>query len=201
MRLHSTNVTSFGKQVVEWYWARDSEIFVFIETHLDKQQHDSVRQYFTIRGRQVSGMAVTKNETNEGAREGIMTHDPLRRYGWRVLDSHIGQTISQLLAKLLSLLQECRYGYTIHLCGGLEHFSSELGSLETSEEPPQSFCFSLAQSTAELQGRFTHGMVQELSSPVVLVCGLKAVSTALALPCVILKRMLLNAGHAWVASH
>lgn len=33
MRVDFANVTSVGNQVVEWYWTRDSEIYICIEIH------------------------------------------------------------------------------------------------------------------------------------------------------------------------
>ena len=49
-QLHFANVTHFGKQVLDWYWSRQSEVYIFVETHLDPQQHQQTCQYFTIRG-------------------------------------------------------------------------------------------------------------------------------------------------------
>ena len=46
--LHFANVTHFGRQVLDWYWSRQSEIYVMVETHLE-QQHQQTCQYFSIR--------------------------------------------------------------------------------------------------------------------------------------------------------
>ena len=42
MRLNVANITAFGKNTLDWYWARDNEIDVFIETHLDQQKHHAM---------------------------------------------------------------------------------------------------------------------------------------------------------------
>ena len=38
-KLHFANVTNLGRQVIEWYWTRDSGIYILAETHLDPQKH------------------------------------------------------------------------------------------------------------------------------------------------------------------
>ena len=73
MRLYFANCTSFGKQVIEWYW--ECELYIFVETHLDQQQHASACQYFTTRGRQAIGMAAAKNTTNDATHGGILIGD------------------------------------------------------------------------------------------------------------------------------
>ena len=76
MRLHFANITSLGKQVIEWYWARYCELYIFVETYLDHKQHASMCQYFTTRGRQAMGMAAAKNATNDGPHGGILLLRP-----------------------------------------------------------------------------------------------------------------------------
>ena len=48
MRLNVANITAFGKGTLDWYWTRDNEIYVMIETHLDQQKHQSMCQYFEV---------------------------------------------------------------------------------------------------------------------------------------------------------
>lgn len=50
-KLYFGNVTNLGRQVIDWYWSRNSGIYIFAETHLDPQKHYELCQYFTIRGR------------------------------------------------------------------------------------------------------------------------------------------------------
>ena len=38
-KIHYANITNFGRQVIDWYWTRDSEPYILVETHLDPQQH------------------------------------------------------------------------------------------------------------------------------------------------------------------
>ena len=71
-QLHFGNVTNFGKQVLDWYWARQSEVYIFVETHLDPQKHQQTCQYFTIRGRTAFGTPAQPNEDNTGAHGGIL---------------------------------------------------------------------------------------------------------------------------------
>lgn len=49
MRLHCANITNFGKQILDWIWSRDNEIYILLETHMDQQRHASMRQYFGVR--------------------------------------------------------------------------------------------------------------------------------------------------------
>ena len=55
MRLNVGNITAFGKSTLDWYWTRDNEIYVMVETHLDQQNHQSMCQYFEVRGRHAFG--------------------------------------------------------------------------------------------------------------------------------------------------
>ena len=48
MRMHVANITTFGKHTLDWLWSRENEL---VETHLDKQKHSSLCQYFEVRGR------------------------------------------------------------------------------------------------------------------------------------------------------
>ena len=34
-QLHFANVTNFGKQVLDWYWSRQSEVYILVEIHLE----------------------------------------------------------------------------------------------------------------------------------------------------------------------
>ena len=45
-RIHYANITHFGRQVLDWYWTRESEPYIMVETHLDPQQHEQMCQYF-----------------------------------------------------------------------------------------------------------------------------------------------------------
>ena len=70
--IHFANITNFGRQVVDWYWARQSEVHIFVETHLDPQKHLQTCQYFTIRGRTAFGVPAQPNEDNSGTHGGIL---------------------------------------------------------------------------------------------------------------------------------
>ena len=70
--LHFANVTHFGRQVLDWYWSRQSEVYVLVETHLDPQQHQQTCQYFSIRGRTAFGTPAQANESNTGTHGGIL---------------------------------------------------------------------------------------------------------------------------------
>ena len=50
MRLHVANITTFGKHTLDWLWSRDNDIHIMVETHLDKQKHNTLFQYFEVRG-------------------------------------------------------------------------------------------------------------------------------------------------------
>ena len=71
-QLHFANVTNFGKQVLDWYWSRQSEVYILVETHLDPQQHQQTCQYFTIWGRTAFGTPAMANESNTGTHGGIL---------------------------------------------------------------------------------------------------------------------------------
>ena len=70
--LHFGNVTNFGKQVIEWYWTRDSGVYIFAETHLYQQRHHELCQYFSIRGRTVFGTPAESNPDNTGTHGGML---------------------------------------------------------------------------------------------------------------------------------
>ena len=72
MRLHVANITSFGRRTLDWYWSRDNELYVFVETHLDSQKHHSMCQYFEVRGRHAFGYPAHNNPNNEGNHGGIL---------------------------------------------------------------------------------------------------------------------------------
>ena len=72
MRLHVANITAFGKGTLDWYWTRDNEIYILIETHLDRQKHHSMCQYFEVRGRHAFGYPAHSNATNDGNHGGIL---------------------------------------------------------------------------------------------------------------------------------
>ena len=57
---------------MDWYWARQSEVHIFVETHLDPQKHLQTCQYFTIRGRTAFGVPAHPNEDNSGSHGGIL---------------------------------------------------------------------------------------------------------------------------------
>ena len=76
MRLHVANITAFGKSTLDWYWSRDNEIYITVETHLDRQKHQSMCQYFEVRGRHAFGYPAHSNTTNDGTHGGILViHD------------------------------------------------------------------------------------------------------------------------------
>ena len=70
--LYFGNVTNMGRQVIEWYWSRNSGIYIFAETHLDPQRHHELRQYFTIRGRTIFGTPACPNQDNSGTHGGLL---------------------------------------------------------------------------------------------------------------------------------
>ena len=70
--LYFANVTNFGRQVIDWYWTRDSGIYIFAETHLDPQKHFELCQYFSIRGRTVFGTPAEPNQDQTGTHGGIL---------------------------------------------------------------------------------------------------------------------------------
>ena len=72
MRLNVGNLTAFGKSTLDWYWTRDNEIYVMVETHLDQQKHQSMCQYFEVRGRHAFGYPAHANSTNDGTHGGIL---------------------------------------------------------------------------------------------------------------------------------
>ena len=55
-QLHCANVTTLGKQVIDWYWTR----------------HQQTCQYFTVRGRTAFGTAAWPNEDNRGTHGGVL---------------------------------------------------------------------------------------------------------------------------------
>lgn len=71
-KLHYGNVTNMGRQVIGWYWTRDSEVHILAETHLDPQRHHEICQYFSIRGRIAFGTPAWPNEENSGTHEGLL---------------------------------------------------------------------------------------------------------------------------------
>ena len=118
MRLNVANITAFGKGTLDWYWTRDNEIYVMIETHLDQQKHQSMCQYFEVRGRHAFGYPAQANTTNDGTHGGILIiHDTA--HGLTQLESFDiagcgyqaflweakGTTNAQILARTLALLQ------------------------------------------------------------------------------------------------
>ena len=70
--LHFANITHFGRQVLDWYWSRKSEVYILVETHLDPQQHQQTCQYFTIRGRTAFGTPALANDSKTGSHGGIL---------------------------------------------------------------------------------------------------------------------------------
>ena len=68
-KLHFGNVTNFGRQVIDWYWTRQSEVYIFVETPLDPQRHQQTLQYYTVRGR--AAFPAFPNEDNSGTHGGI----------------------------------------------------------------------------------------------------------------------------------
>ena len=71
-KLHFANITTFGKQFLDWFWARQSEVHIFVETHLDPQRHQEVCQYFSIRGRVAFGAPAQVNQEGTGNSGGIL---------------------------------------------------------------------------------------------------------------------------------
>ena len=63
---------NFGKQVTDWYWTRDSGIYIFAETPLDQQRRYELCQYFSIRGRTVFGTPADSNQDNTGTHGGML---------------------------------------------------------------------------------------------------------------------------------
>lgn len=72
MRLHVANITTFGKHTLDWLWSRDNDIHIMVETHLDKQKHITLCQYFEVRGRHAFGLPAHTNDSNEGNHGGIL---------------------------------------------------------------------------------------------------------------------------------
>ena len=70
--LYYANVTNLGRQVIDWYWTRDSGIYILVETHLDPQKHWEICQYFSIRGRTVFGTPAEPNQERTGTHGGIL---------------------------------------------------------------------------------------------------------------------------------
>ena len=71
-QLHFANITTFGKQFLDWFWARQSEVHIFVETHLDPQRHQEICQYFSIRGRVAFGAPAQVNQEGTGNSGGIL---------------------------------------------------------------------------------------------------------------------------------
>ena len=71
MRLHVGNI-AFGKSTLDWYWTRDNEIYIMVETHLDRQKHQTMCQYFEVRGRHAFGYPAHANSNNDGTHGGII---------------------------------------------------------------------------------------------------------------------------------
>lgn len=74
-RLHYGNVTNFGRQVIDCYWTRDSEVYIFAATHLDPQRRHEICQYVNIRGR----TPAWPNPDNNGTRGGLLVLADLSR--------------------------------------------------------------------------------------------------------------------------
>ena len=72
MKLHVANITTFGRHTLDWLWSRDSDIHIMVETHLDKQKHNTLCQYFEVRGKRAFGLPAHTNSTNEGNHGGIL---------------------------------------------------------------------------------------------------------------------------------
>ena len=70
--LHFGNVTHMGRQVIDWYWTRESGIYILAETHLDPQKHYEICQYFSIRGRTAFGTPAAPNQGNTGTHGGLL---------------------------------------------------------------------------------------------------------------------------------
>ena len=70
--LHFGNVTNLGRQVIEWYWTRESGTYIFAETHLDPQKHYEICQYFSIRGRTAFGTPAEPNQDHTGTHGGLL---------------------------------------------------------------------------------------------------------------------------------
>ena len=71
-QLHFANITTCGKQFLDWFWARQSEVHIFVETHLDPQRHQEICQYFSIRGRVAFGTPAQVNQEGTGNSGGIL---------------------------------------------------------------------------------------------------------------------------------
>ena len=61
-----------GKHTLDWFWCRDNDIHIMVETHLDKQKHNTLCQYFEVRGRHAFGLPAHTSDTNEGNHGGIL---------------------------------------------------------------------------------------------------------------------------------
>ena len=66
LRLNYANITSFGKQVLDWLWSRDNELCLFVETRSDKQKRYTMCQYFAVRVRCAFGAPAFSNTDNTG---------------------------------------------------------------------------------------------------------------------------------------
>ena len=72
MKLHVANITTFGRHTLDWLWSRDNDIHILVETHRDKQKHNTMCQYFEVRGKHAFGLPAHTNSTNEGNHGGIL---------------------------------------------------------------------------------------------------------------------------------
>ena len=139
--LHFANITHFGRQVLDWYWSRKSEVYILVETHLDPQQHQQTCQYFTIRGRTAFGTPALANDSNTGSHGGILDVScgltPLESYSnqgcgfqtflWQATECTIlvagtylktGETLQSdvnatILARLLALVQATNHPFVL----------------------------------------------------------------------------------------
>ena len=72
MKLHVANITTFGRHTLDWLWSRDNDIHIMVETHLDKQKHNTLCQYFEVRGKHAFGLPAHTNCNNDGNHGGIL---------------------------------------------------------------------------------------------------------------------------------
>ena len=143
-RLNVANITAFGKNTLDWYWAGD-EIYVFVETHLDQQKHYTMRQYFEVRGRHAFGYPAQSNSSGiliiHDTAHGItkLEHFEIEGCGYQAFlweakarsilvaavyfktnETIQGTTNSQILARILALLHAASHDTPIHPCRRLE---------------------------------------------------------------------------------
>ena len=126
-QLHFANITTFGKQFLDWYWARQSEVHIFVETHLDPQrhqelplehQHKSTRKELATQvassSLQTSGLTPLESYTHQGC--GYQASECTILIAGVYLKTGEGiqsDTNATILAKLLALVESTKHPYIL----------------------------------------------------------------------------------------